>query len=72
MLGAQISVSGERLGVLEQNRIKMVAMHAEIAEKLQHFDFIGLSLRNRLGQHSVILPFHQSGVGIGSQRQSGG
>ena len=52
--------------MLAQNRLKMGAMRAEVAEEFQYFDFAGLLLRNRIGQYGVIDTFGQCGRAAGA------
>ena len=66
MLPAHIGIVFKRFDVLAQNRLKMGAMRAEVAEEFQYFDFAGLLLRNRVGQDGVIDTFCQCGRGCRS------
>ena len=66
MLPAHIGIVFKRFDVLAQNRLKMGAMRAEVAEEFQYFDFAGLLLRNRIGQYGVIDTFGQCGRGCRS------
>lgn len=59
MLPAHIGIVFKRFDVLAQDRLKMGAMRAEVAEKFQYFDFTGLLLRNRRRQYSVVHAFGQ-------------
>ena len=46
--------------MLQQNRIEMVTMNAEVAEKLKHFNFSGLLLRDRTTKNSIVHAFGSS------------